>query len=56
MERSTIISDPECPKCQKVMSWHSVQELGTKQLNVFRCESCDTFAAAPTSEAPTLWF
>ena len=41
---------------EKVMSWHSVQELGTKQLNVFRCESCDTFAAAPASEAPTLWF
>ena len=29
--------------------------VGTKQLNVFRCESCDTFAAAPASEAPTLW-
>ena len=56
MKQSTIISDPDCPKCQKVMNWHSVQEAGTKRLNVFHCESCNTFAAAPASEAPTLWF
>jgi hypothetical protein len=33
------------------MNWHCVQELGTKRLNVFHCESCNTFAAAPASEA-----
>ena len=41
MERSTIISDADCPKCQQVMNWHSVQESGTKRLNVFHCESCN---------------
>jgi hypothetical protein len=56
MQQSTMVSDPDCPKCQKVMNWHSVQESGTKRLNVFHCERCNTFATAPGVPSETLRF
>ena len=52
MDRSTTISDPNCPNCQKLMDWHSALESGAQRMNVFYCKTCGTFVTALASGEP----
>ena len=40
---------PHCAKCSQPMTWHSDQEVHTREgellMRVFACESCDRLAA-----------
>jgi RNase P subunit RPR2 len=40
---------PRCTKCSRPMTWHSVQEVHTREgellMHVYECESCNRLAA-----------